>query len=429
MPSVANFISRRYLFGGERRALVTVIAMIAVAGVSIGVAALIMVIGVMDGAERDLFGKIVSLFPHLKIEAVDGEPMADPEPALRAARALPGVIAAEPVAQKEALIFNPSSRKELVAGRLLATLIDGESQIFKFRSVKRSDPSKKGAEGLGEFEALLGSPLAEKLGVKPGDRVLAIVGLGSQRAARDKPTIALTVAGVYDSGYYSFDSLTVVISPETAREAFGAASADFVHVKVERPFDTELKWRTPGGLPLPWREYTLARSQFAAQSKLGPAWKVGSFLDEQGSFYQSLKLQKLALFLILMLIIIVAGFNIICTLIIMVIEKTREIGILKAIGSPDGLIRATFLRVGLIIGLMGTSLGVVIGVGGALLLKYVIKFKMPPRIYDFDRLPVSVELLTIAIIVASAMGACAMAAFFPAVQASRMNPIESLRRE
>ena len=130
-----------------------------------------------------------------------------------------------------------------------------------------------------------------------------------------------------------------------------------------------------------------------------------------------------------MLTIVVAGFNTISTLIIMVIDKTREIGIMKAFGSSNAMIRQTFFNSGLMIGVIGTVSGVLLGLFGCFLLQYVFRLEMPPSVYNFDRLPVLVKPLTVAVIVVSAMFVCLLSVLFPAIQAARLDPVEALRHE
>ncbi|MBI3735740.1 ABC transporter permease [Candidatus Sumerlaeota bacterium] len=406
MALFERFVSRRYLFSGEKKALVSVITFIAVAGVAVGVAALIIVLGVMDGAEKELFGKVIELYPQVKIAAPGGRTMDNPERALAAARAMRDVEYAEPVINKETLLTARLDQKaELVAGQLVAIDNLKESPLYRLR-----DAAGIPHENLKEREALLGKPLAEKLGVKKGDTILRITGFGREKANRQSPSGRLIVAGIFETGYYAFDSLSAIVSGETADKILGGKSVDYIHIKLKNPF---------------------AAGEVGArlQLSLGPAFEVTTWENENGAFFQSIKIQKLSLYLILMLIILVAGFNIIGTLILMVIEKTREIGIMKAFGASNPMIRRTFLYTGSMIGLMGTLSGVTIGIAGCLLLKYVIKFKMPPSVYNFEHLPVLVNPLTVAIIMISAMAVCVFAAFLPSMQASRLDPVEALRHE
>lgn len=407
MSRFESIVSLRYLFSGEKKALVSVITLIAVLGVAIGVASLVIVLGVMEGAEKDLFGKVIQLYPHIKVTRFGGETLDNPDLVIEAAKDLPGLRLAEAVISKEALFTaRLDSTAELVAGQLVGIANIRESKLYRFQSLNGAGPDK-----IGDQEVLLGKPLAEKLGVGVGDQVLRITGLTSDRTNRQAPSGRLKVAGIFETGYYAFDSMTAIISAETARKAFGLGDgADHVHIKLDDPFIADVAAQD-------------------LQIALGPSFDVTSWYDENGQFFQSIRIQKFGLYLILMLIILVAGFNIIGTLILMVIEKTREIGIMKAIGATNGMIRGIFLRLGASIGLMGTGLGTIIGLIGCFVLKHVIEFEMPPSVYNFDHLPVQVKPLTVIVIVVSAMIICVLASFFPALQASRLDPVEALRDE
>lgn len=426
MPRLESTLAARYLFSRGKGALLSVVSLVAVLGVAIGVATLVLTLAVMDGAETELFGKILQVYPHAKIvSSVPGEPLPDVAAALAAARARPETLWAEPAIDKEALLTSGArDGGELVAGRVVG-LTGGERR--KLERVFGVGPSSTPGDapdrptlaepGLGEV--LLGKPLAERLGVVVGDRVVAITGLLGGSVNRRNPSVALRVAGIFESGYYAFDAATALVSSETAEASFGAAGPDYAEIKLREPFK---------GAGLFGR---FAAEDFgdALRIELGPAYNVETWVDEKGAFHESIRLQKLGLFLILMLIVLVAGFNIVCTLIILVVRKTREIGILKAIGGTEGSVRGVFVRVGAAIGALGTGLGVALGLFGCFLLKHVVRFDMPAKVYDFDRLPVRVDPVTVATIVAAAMAVCVLSALFPARQAARANPVESLRSE
>ncbi len=407
MAYFERFIARRYLFTREKNALVSAITFIAVTGVAVGVASLIVVLGVMDGAQKELFAKVIALYPHLKITGLGGETLPNVDHVLAEVKRTPGVEFVEPVFNKEALFSaGLGATAELVAGQIIGVESLRDRRFEVMRAV-----SEKWPEKLGDREVLLGAPLAAKMKVKKGDSILAITGLTSQKTNRRAPSMRLRVAGIFETGYYAFDSLSTIIGNDTARKAFGADQVtDYLHVNLADPASA-------------------SRMRFDLQMKLGPLYSIRTWEEENGAIIQSIPLQKLGLFIILMLIVLVAGFNIIGTLILMVIEKTREIGILKAIGSSNRMIRRTFLHTGAIIGCLGTIFGLLIGLGICFLLKHVIRFEMPPSVYNFDRLPVLVKPMTVVVIVVSAMLVCVLASFFPALQASRLDPVEALRHE
>lgn len=404
---VERFVSSRYLFSQEKNVLTSTITLVAVLGVAVGVAALIIVLGVMDGAERDLFGKVIELYPHVRIEAMGEEKLKDPQGLEAEVRGFSEVKLAEAVVQEQALFSDGLGRQaEVLAGQLVGVDDLAESHLYNVRLV-----GEGGSLELGDQEVLLGAPLADKLGVVTGDTILAIAGLTSSQASRASSSGRLKVAGVYESGYYAFDSLSAFISKDTFAQVFSrSGDADFIHIKLHDPF--------------------IARDVATRiASTLSPYHRIFTWEDENGAFFQSVKLQKFALFLILMLIVLVAGFNIIGTMILMVIEKTREIGIMKAMGCSDRNVRRIFWSAGMMIGGLGTGLGVALGLFGCFLLKYVITLDMPPAIYNFDHLPVMVRPLTVIIIAVSSLSISVLAGLFPAAQAARLNPVDALRHE
>jgi lipoprotein-releasing system permease protein len=404
---VERFVSSRYLFSREKNILTSTITLVAVLGVAVGVAALIIVLGVMDGAERDLFGKVIELYPHVRVEASGDGKLNDPRALEERARSIAGVRLAEAVIQEQALFSNALGQQaEVVAGQMLGVDDLDESHIYNVRLAEDG-----GTLELGEREILLGAPLAERLGVRPGDSVLAIAGLTSDQASRSSSSGRLKVVGIFESGYYTFDSMSSFISTETFATVFSRrGDADFIHIKLDDPFDA----RNAAG---------------RLASTLSPYHQITTWEHDNGAFFQSIKLQKYALFLILMLIVLVAGFNIIGTMILMVIEKTREIGIMKAMGFSDRNVRRVFWSAGMLIGGMGTLSGVALGLFGCFLLRYVIKLDMPPAIYNFDHLPVLVKPLTVLVIACSSLGISVLAGLFPAAQAARLNPVDALRHE
>lgn len=405
--SIERFVSSRYLFSPEKNILTSTITLVAVLGVAVGVAALIIVLGVMDGAERDLFGKVIELYPHVRVEALGEERIGEPAGLVEQLKTFDEVKLAEAVIKEQALFSNALGREaEVMAGQLLGVDDLDKSHLYSVRQV-----GEGGTLVLGDREVLLGAPLAEKLGVKPGDTILAIAGLTSSQASRSSSSGRLRVAGVFESGYYTFDSLSAFISTTTFAQVFSrSGDADFIHVKLDDPF--------------------VARDVAARiATSLPPYYNLLTWEDENGAFFQSVKLQKFALFLILMLIVLVAGFNIIGTMILMVIEKTREIGIMKAMGFSDRNVRRIFWSAGMMIGGLGTGLGVVLGLFGCFLLKYVIKLDMPPAIYNFEHLPVMVRPLTVIVIAVSSLTISVLAGLFPAAQAARLNPVDALRHE
>jgi lipoprotein-releasing system permease protein len=397
--------------------LVSTIAAIAIAGVAVGVAALVIVIGVMDGAKEQLFTKILEVYPHVEVRGLFGGAIDRPEAALGVARSMPEVALAEPTASRFAMF---SARKpeapaaardrQFAGGRFLAiepsAIAPGAGdRLFPLADAEGRDVA------LEEGAVWIGRAMAEKLNAAEGDNLLIVMAPSAASAGRSRSSALLRVGGIFATGYHEFDAMTVVGTLADLRARFGIGEgADSVQIKLRDPY----------------REGEFRR---ALGQRLGETFVIATWRDRSGDFLRSIDIQRIGLYLILMLIVMVAGFNIIGTMLLMIIDKRREIGMMKAMGVSEGMLLMTFLRVGGSIGFIGTVAGVAIGLFGCWLLGDVIRLEMPPSVYNFENLPVLVKPWTVVSIVASAMGACLISALLPAMQAGRLDPVEALRHE
>lgn len=404
---VSWFIARRYLVKHERKALASTITLISMIGVAVGVAALIIVIGVMDGAEVHLYGKMADLIPHLKV-SIGPEPLKVTPDLLnhfQAPEVKDDIVFVEPVLEEKAMI---QPRGGVETQKRLTALIGVEDlntdPIYKDTIHPRGDAIRVGPD-----EILMGQPLADALAATSASMMRVItLGTGRKNTRIGMPAVSpLRLKGTYDTGFYIFDSQSCFISAAQFRTLFGVKDrmANYLYVRLKDPFQAEAV-RTRLNLP----------AQYYVQT-----WG-----ELNNDFFTVLKFEKLSLFIILLLIILVAAFNIIGTLVLMVIEKTREVGILRALGASEGLIMRIFLLDGISIGAAGTALGVVFGVTIGLLIP-VVRISMPQAVYNFDHLPVVINPVTVATIVVSSMAISTLAALIPARQAAKLNPVEALR--
>ena len=388
-------VASRYLLAKRREKFISIISLISVLGVAVGVCALIVVIGVMTGFDNELRDKIIGANSHLVIEQEGG--IEDAAALIKKIEAEPHVISAAPFLDGQAFIRAKDSMQGVSIRGIVA---DEELKVSKIGSYIRSGSIDKIRDG----GMLIGTEMAQRFGLKLGDTVAVLSPVdGSEKDFK--------VAGTFNSGYYEYDSGLAFIDLNDAQELFGSdGKAGGVSIKIDD-------------------EYLAPELRVKFQKELGFPFYVRTWIDLNRSLFSALKLEKLAMFWILALIVTVACFNIAATLIMVVMEKTKDIGILKAIGASNGSIRLVFTLQGFIVGAVGTALGVAGGLGlGYLLEKYQF-VKLPKDIYYIDKFPVDIQYGDVAVIVVAALAISLLACVYPAWQASRLNPVDALRYE
>lgn len=388
------FISSRYLTSKHKERFISLISLISVLGVAIGVAALIIVISVMSGFDEDLKAKIIGTYSHVEVTSEYGI-KASEGVAAAIARA-PHVTAASPFLHGQALIRYGDNVMGIIAKGIEPR---GEVQVNRL-----GEYLKEGSLELAGYGAVIGSELAARLGVRVGDTV-SLVTPGSIDG------IEFTVRGIFRSGMYEYDSSLVYMDIPAAQELLGAKglTSGFA-VRVDDAFNVE------------------AVKQFLHRS-LGLPYQVRSWLDLNRNLMEALKLEKTVMFIILTLIVMVACFNIAGTLIMTVLEKTRDIGILKAIGASRIHVMTIFALQGTMIGVVGTGIGACLGLAACWCLKTYKFITLPQDIYYIDKLPVRFEAGDIATIVGGSILISVIATLYPAYRASRLDPVEALRYE
>lgn len=449
-----SFVAARHV-RSQKSGFLTVISVLSICGVAISSCALSSVVSVMGGFSQDLKRKILGNNAHIVIDTTAGVPFADYEAVLGKVRGIPGVVGAAPVVHGEVMASSasnlagvivtgvePSSIKSVIelvnnieVGKLdylehperltklppneVIGIGPGGEQYYKgadlpglpddidpsVRAVIINKPERPGI--------ILGRELAKTLHVYVGDEITLVSPLGDLGPMGVMPrTKKFRVAGIFYSGMYEYDATYVYTMMDVAAQYFqlGDSKVTAIEVKVD---DAE-------------RSEKITDQVTAAIAR--PDLRVRDWREINKNLFSALKLERLATFIILSIAIMVASFCIVCTLLLMVTEKGKEIAILKAIGASDGAILRIFMIEGMIIGGIGTVFGVVTGLSVCTGLSW-FGLRLDPEVYYIDRLPISVNPADFATVAAAAIIICTLSTLYPAFAASRLRPVDGLRYE
>ena len=409
-------------FLGSLLASFTVFTAFSVFGVFLGTAAPILALSVMSGFEADLKGKIRGAKADVVVRVPDDRPFLDWQRARAAILRVPGVSAATPYLEAEVMVRSGASPAGIVLRGIdpasAASVLDlgrtaRECSIEDLAHPERveldplSPEDSKGAPTI-----ILGEELyARTLRVFPGSLVDVVCPLCKMGPSGPMPGLkGFRVAGHFYSGMYEFDSKLAYISLSEA-QSFLRMPGEVTGIDV-RADDPD----------------TAPRISAAIQSALGSGYEAQSWEELNKGLFMALRLEKIAMFVVLTFIALVASFSIVSTLIMMATEKAREIAILKAMGAENGAVERVFVAEGLYIGLIGLLSGVVTGVVGCLLIKRY-GLPLPTEVYYITQLPVVMRAGEIGVVAASALGLCFLATVYPAYLAARMRPVDGLRYE
>jgi lipoprotein-releasing system permease protein len=414
MKKLEWFIARRYLGGRKRGRFLSLITLISVGGIFVGVMALITVIAVMTGLQRDLQSKILGSNPHIYVfeQTGTGFRMNNWPAVLEKVRGTPGVVASQPFIMTQVGIWRG---QYAVPGQMLGIdpRVSGTPMTDIERQIKNGE-LKFGPTRSGEPGVIVGRRLADKLSVLPGD----VITVGSFENIHETPTGLMPairkyeVTGVFTTGMFEYDSQNMYVELSAAQDllSLDSTTVSGIAVNVDDPWNADV---VSGRL----------------HERLTFPYYTNDWQELNSSLFSALKLEKLAMALILFLIVLVAAFNIISTLIMVVADKTREIGILKSMGLTRGSVLRIFVLQGLAIGLIGTALGTG---GGLLLVSLLAKYQfitLPGDVYFIDRLPVALDVFDVLWIIGASVVIAFAATIYPALQASRLMPVEAIRHD
>ena len=403
MGSFEWMVASRHLRSRRKHAFVSLITVISILGVMVGVAALITVISVMTGFSSYMQDRILGTTSHILITGVGG--IEDAQDVVSRVVDLDGVLAAAPYVMGQSLLK--------VEGDVTGVVVRGIDPVQEAGVTDLANNMSRGSlEDLDDDGIVIVVELARQRGLRIGDQLTLVSPSEISSPFGMVPLMErFAVKGVFDTGMYEYDTGLVLVTTSAAQTFFDLGEAvTGVAVKTDDVYMThEIAERIQG--------------------ELGYSFWVRDWREMNQNLFSALKLEKITMFIILVLIIVVAAFNIIGTLILVVMEKGREIAILKAMGATRKNIGRIFMLEGLIIGMGGTAMGLILGLGLCYILANYQFVELPASVYYVTTLPVKVQLLDVAAICLAAMVVSFTATVYPARRASLLNPVEILRYE
>lgn len=399
------FAGWRYIKAGKKQGFISLISVLSMAGISLGVMTLIVVIAVMTGAEYDFKARVLGSQPHL-ILMRHGSLFKNYPDVVKKLGPVPEIESVQPFIHAQIALRSSNG----LAGAILKGVPEkafAEIQKTADTDTKTAAPGQSTAAPA----ILIGKPLAEELKITAGDQILYMVFPEEKQFSIGRlPRMRrFMVAGVFSSGLNEYDKALVFIRLHDAQTIMDVGDVvSGLEVRVSEVDHTQ-------------------KIAQAIHARIGPEFGSMSWMQMNRNIFSALRLQKSVMFIILILIVLVAAFNVSSSLFMMVIERTRDIAILKAMGANNRSIRRIFLFKGMLIGLMGVCLGVVGGIVICAILGTYHFIELPGDVYYFTTLPVRLELQDVLVISLSALTICFFASLYPAYLAARMTPVEGLR--
>ncbi len=404
--AVEFFIAGKYLKAKRKEGFISLITFLSVAGVTVGVMALVVVIAVMSGAETEFRKRILGLEPHILVMNYKGS-YDSYEPMLALMRDNPHIKGISPILFGQAMIRTPHSFSGVMVRGILPE--NGSALIKGFTPAQLEEALSLDLKTGALPGIILGKELANSVGVIKGDKIILYSSKNFISPIGQIPSMKrFVVKGTFDSGMSEYDSMLAYVHLGHAQQLVSAKDKiSAIGIWVDEVFKVKQ-----------------IREEYF--NFIEYPFYIRDWMDINHSLFSALKLEKTAMFIILTLIILVAAFNIASALIMMVMEKTKDIAVLKAMGATHTIIRRIFIIKGMIIGLFGTLLGTTFGVVVCYFLKKY-DFIQLPEAYPFSTLPVQLEYTDVMIISVSAIFICFLSTLYPSFKASKMDPVEAIR--
>jgi len=401
-------VALRYLLAKRKQAFISVISLISTLGVSVGVMALVIALALMTGLQQEVRDRILSSNPHIFVWKRGG--ISDYRAEAEKLRQLPGVEGAAPAILDRALVNAEGGAAFITLKGIDPAL---EPTVTSIREAMRTGRFDDLAAPAAEFDAIiLGSDLASQLGVVAGDAVLVTTpdGTLTPMGMIPKAPRRLRVAGTFNLGLYEFDSTYGFVTLDTAKRLLQKTDVDLIQLRVADMF---------------------AAPQIAAslESTLGDEYLTQDWADMNRSLFSALSLEKIAISLTIGLIVMVAALNIVASLILLVMEKHRDIAILKTMGASARSVTMIFMLQGLLIGIVGTTVGAAAGYAVAQVADRYQLIRVPVDVYQIAHVPFRVQPFDFVLVIVSAIVVCFLATIYPSRQAAKLDPAQALRYE
>ena len=406
-------VAIRYLIARRRQAFVSLISLVSTLGVAVGVTALVVALALMTGLQGELRDRMLGSMPHVYVAKIAEGGVADPARERAQLLKLPHVVGAAPVVIGPALV-RAGERSAFVTLKGVdpateATVTELPQRMTAGRFDALSAPPDASGSGPRLDGIALGKDLATSLAVRPGDVVIVLTPEGTLTPMGVMPRArSLRVVGIFSLGLYEMDSAYAVVSLPVGLRLMGKGYPDYIQLKVDDLYQA----------------HAVAESIVAAH---GAAYQVQDFAQMNQSLFSALQLEKMAVSITIGLIVMVAALNIVASLVLMVMEKSRDIAILKTMGATRRSISIVFMLQGTLIGLAGTLAGVALGLGLSFVLDRYRLVRIPTDVYQISYVPFRIEPVAVAVVAGAALLICFLATIYPSRQASRLDPAEALR--
>jgi lipoprotein-releasing system permease protein len=418
------FVAARYLRAKRRQAVVGVITAISVIGVAAGVASLIIALAITNGMRRDLQERLVGSTSHADLMRIAGDGIRDWRPLLARLRKVPHVTAAAPGLYGQVLISHGARsggalikgvipEDENTVGDLLRSLKEGSAEALEPGSAVQRPTEAPGSATTQVIPPIvIGQDMAETLGVKVGEGVVVISPQGELTPLGPVPQYRrFQVAGIFKSGFYQYDSSYAFARLSDMQRLFG--EPDLISVISFKVDDL----------------YHADRVGRAIEEAAGKGFQTTNWMEQNRELFRALKLERIVTFIILSLIVCVAALNILIALTMMVMEKTRDIAVMMSFGVRADQVRRIFLMQGLLISVIGTVLGLVLGYGLSWLGGHYRFIHLDAAVYSIDYLPFAPRVWDAVIVASVSLGVSLIATLYPSGSAAKVLPAEALRYE